>query len=191
METSSTDTADLFVGRGWIVLLRGLTAVAFGVLALVWPHGTFARVVLLFGLYAMLYGILSVAAAIGSRHQPGYLLLAMEGVVGLWAGVATLRSSSVTPMAFVFFVWLWAVATGVLKIAEAIRVRKEISGDVWLALSGAVTVIFGVMLLLRHIFSVTALALLIAIFALIWGVCEILLGKEIRAMRHGHLAGSP
>jgi uncharacterized membrane protein HdeD (DUF308 family) len=139
----------------------------------------------LFGLYALVHGILSIAAAIGSRGQHGCLLMAIEGIVGLCAGVTTLRTSSPTPMAFVFLVWLWAIATGILRIAEAIRLRKEISGDIWLALSGVVTVLFGLMLLLRPYIGVFGLALLIAAFALICGVFEILLGWELRAVRHG------
>jgi len=88
-------------------------------------------------------------------------------------------------------VWLWAIATGVLRIAEAIRLRKEIRGDIWLALSGIVTVFLGLLLFShRLIGGVVGLALLIAVFAVIWGVLEILLGWELRAMRHGRPTGS-
>jgi uncharacterized membrane protein HdeD (DUF308 family) len=180
-ERSPTDTSELFTGRGWVVLLRGLTAVAFGVLAFAWPHMTLARLVLLFGLYALVHGILSIAASIGSRGQRGSLLLAVEGIVGLWAGVMTLGTSTPGPMAFVFLVWLWAIATGILKIAEAMRLRKEVLGDVWLAISGVVTVVLGLVLVSRHFAGVIGLAVLIAAFALIWGVCEILLGWKLGA----------
>ena len=184
-ENSSTEAGGLFLGRGWVVLLRGLTAIAFGLLAFAWPGVTLARLVVLFGIYALVHGILSAAAAIGNRGQHGCLLLAFEAIVGLWAGIVTLRSSSGTPMAFVFLVWLWALATGILRIAEAVRLRKDIPGDIWLALSGVITVLFGLMLVSRFFVSVIGLAFLIAIFALICGVFEILLGWELRAMRHG------
>jgi uncharacterized membrane protein HdeD (DUF308 family) len=165
------------------VLLRGLMAVAFGVLAFAWPGVTIPRLVLLFGLYAIAHGVLSAAAAIGNRGQHGSLLLAIEAIVGIWAGVMTLRTSAATPMAFVLLVWLWAIGTGILRIAEAIRLRKDIPGDVWLALSGVVTVLFGFMLL-SHIFvGVIGLAFLIAAFAVICGIFEILLGWELRALR--------
>jgi uncharacterized membrane protein HdeD (DUF308 family) len=89
-------------------------------------------------------------------------------------------------MAFVFLVWLWAIATGLLKIAEAIRLRKEIPGDIWLALSGVATVFLGFMLFSQRIIGgAVGLALLIAIPAVIWGVFEILLGWELRTARHG------
>jgi uncharacterized membrane protein HdeD (DUF308 family) len=184
-ENSSTESNGLVLGRGWVVLLRGLTAIAFGVLAVAWPGVTLARLVLLFGLYAIVHGILSAAAAIGNRGQHGCLLLAIEAIVGFWAGVMTLRSSSATPMAFVLLVWLWALGTGIIRIVEAIRLRKDIPGDIWLALSGVVTVLFGLMLVSRFFVGVIGLALLIAAFAVICGIFEILLGWELRAMRHG------
>lgn len=184
-EGSPSNTSELFVGRGWVLLLRGLTAVAFGLLAFFWPQVTLTRLVMLFGIYALAHGILTIMAAIGSRHQRGCLLLGVEGLIGLAAGVLTLRTSAGTPMAFVFLVWLWAIATGILRIGEAIRLRKEISGDLWLALSGVVTVFLGLMLFSQRIIGgVVGLAFLIAVFAVIWGVLEILLGWEMRAVRH-------
>ena len=76
------------------------------------------------------------------------------------------------------------IATGVLRIVEAIRLRKDIPGDIWLALSGVVTVLFGIMLLSRIFVGVIGLAMLIAAFALICGIFEILLGWELRGVRH-------
>jgi uncharacterized membrane protein HdeD (DUF308 family) len=175
--------AELFEGRGWVVMLRGLTAVAFGVLAAAWPDMSLRRLVVLFGIYALLHGGLSLAAAAGHRGQRGCLLLAAEGLVGLFAGILTLKTRSASPMAFVFLVWLWAILSGVLRMAEAIRLRKSLSGDVWLLLSGVVIVLFGGMLALRPVLGAVGLALLISAAALIWGVFEILLGWEIRSVR--------
>jgi uncharacterized membrane protein HdeD (DUF308 family) len=185
---SPTKSSEVFTGRGWVVLLRGLIAVAFGLLGLLaGPRVSLTTLVWLFGIYAIVHGILSVTAAIGGRGQRGCLLLGVEGLIGLWAGGMTLRSSHPAPMAFVFLVWLWAIATGIVRIAEAIRLRKEIPGDVWLALSGVATIFLGLMLFSRRLIGgVVGLALLIAIPAVIWGVFEILLGWELRAVRHGH-----
>ena len=174
-----------FMGGGWIVLLRGVTAIAFAVIAFAWPPMTNAKLALLFGLYALVHGTLSLIAAIGGRGRRGSWLLANEGVIGLFAGLLTLRTPSPGPMAAVFFVWLWAIAAGILRIAEAIRLRKEISGEIWLMLSGLVTVLFGLILLLRPIVGVIGMALLTGGFALVWGVFEILLGRDLRAARHG------
>jgi len=170
------------------VLLRGVVAVAFGLLGLLGrPRIDFTALFLLFGIYAIVHGILSLTAAIGGRGQRGSVLLGIEGIIGLWAGIMTVRSTHPAPMALVFFFWLWAIATGILRIAEAIRLRKVIPGDIWLALSGVATVFLGLMLFSRRIIGgVVGLALLIAIPAMIWGIFEILLGWELRAVRRGH-----
>ena len=184
MTDSSPNTAGLFVGHWWTVVMRGLTAVVFGLLAFAWPHLTLATLVLLFGFYALIHGTFSLIAAIGNRQTGDRWLLALEGVVGIWAGIVTLRTPSTTAMVLIFFVWVWAIATGILRIAEAIRLRKEISGEVWLALSGVVTILFGVLLMLRPVIGLIGLASLIAGYAVILGLFEILLGWELRGLRN-------
>src|SRR5437764_8453481 len=112
---SSSETAGVFVGREWVLLLRGMVAIAFGILAITWPGLTQPKLVSIFGMYALVHGGLSVIGAIGGRGQPGCLLLGTEGVIGLWAGLLTLRTTRPTPFASVIVVWLWAIATGVLQ----------------------------------------------------------------------------
>lgn len=178
----------VFEGREWVVLLRGVLAIAFAVAALTWPSMTQAKLVNLFGVYALAHGLLSLVGAIGGGGQPGCVLLGMEGAVGLWAGLFALKSSLPTPFPSIVLIWLWAAGTGILQIVEAIRLRKEISGDIWLALGGLVTVCFGWIVWLRPFIGLIGLAVSIAVFALVWGVIEILLGRELRALRHDRLA---
>jgi uncharacterized membrane protein HdeD (DUF308 family) len=181
---SSLESAGFFVGRWWTVLLRGLTAVAFGLLAFLWPHKTVATLATVFGLYALAHGIFSLTAAIGSRGERGdRWLLAFEGAVGICAGVLTLRAPSIKAMLLVLFIWLWAVGTGALRIAEAVRLRKMISGEPWLALSGVVTLLFGSMALLGPLVGTIGLAWMIAGYALVLGLFEIMLGRELRAFQ--------
>ena len=186
--TDSQVTRNLFARRWWVVLLRGVIAVIFGLMAFAWPHLTIATLALLFGLYALIHGISSMFAAIAYRPEAGNRwLLALEGVVGIWAGIVTLRSPTATAMVLIFFVWVWAIATGILRIAEAIRLRKAIRGEVWLALSGVVTVVFGLMLFLRPVAALIGLAWVIAAYALLLGLFEILQGLELRTLGHARL----
>jgi uncharacterized membrane protein HdeD (DUF308 family) len=83
----------------------------------------------------------------------------------------------------VFFISIWAMTMGFLRIATAIRLRKEISGELWLALSGVLSVLFALMLIVRPAVGLLGLVWVIAIYALILGVFEILLGVEMRAVR--------
>jgi uncharacterized membrane protein HdeD (DUF308 family) len=183
-EDSAPGVIRLFAARWWAVILRGIVAIAFGVLAFAWPGVTVATLVLLFGCYALVDGIFSLVTAIGGRrHRGDRWLLALEGIVGIWAGVVTLRAPALTAMVLVFFISIWAMATGFLRIAAAVRLRKEISGEVWLALSGVLSVLFALMLILRPAIGALALVWVIAGYALVLGVFEIMLGFELRGMR--------
>ncbi len=183
-DNSGRELAGLFAGRWWAVLLRGVVAIAFGVAAFAWPGVTAATLVLLFGFYALVDGGVSLLAAIGGR-RPGEdrWLLALEGVIGIWAGVVTLRAPQITAVMLVFFISIWAMATGFLRIAAAIRLRKEISGELWLALSGVISVLFALMLMLRPNVGAIGLVWVIAGYALILGLFEIMLGVELRGAR--------
>ena len=187
MAVSSTNIGP-FNRRWWTVLLRGVIAIIVGLMAFTWPHLTIATLVLLFGWYALIHGIFAIIGAIGYRPEAGNRwLLALEGVVGIWAGIVTLRSPSITAVVLIFFVWAWAIATGILRIVEAIRLRKQITGEVWLALSGVVTVAFGLMLMLRPVAGLIALAWIIAAYALLQGLFEIMLGLELRTLGHARI----
>lgn len=166
------------------MVLRGIVAIVFGVLAFAWPGVTLATLVLLFGWYALVDGIFSLVSATGGRRtREDRWLLAPEGIVGLWAGVVTLRAPAITAIVLVFFISIWAMATGFLRIAAAFRLRKEISGEVWLALSGVLAVLFAVMLMLRPLAGAMGLVWIIAGYALVLGVTLIMLGFELRHWR--------
>jgi uncharacterized membrane protein HdeD (DUF308 family) len=183
-------TRMVFVGREWVVLLRGVAAIAFAVAAFTWPDMTQTKLVKLFGVYALLHGLLSLVGAIGGRGQPGCWLLGTEGAVGIWASLFAFKNVLPTPMTSIVLIWAWAAGTGILQIVEAIRLRKEISGDVWLALGGLVTLCFAAIVWLRPFVGIIGLAVVIAVFALLWGIFEILLGQELRSLRHGRMAGT-
>lgn len=188
MENLLPDTDSLFVGRWWTLLLRGLTAVAFGILAFVRPFETISTLLILFGLYALVHGVLSLLAAIDRRGQiRESWLLAIEGIVGICIGILTLRAPSTTVMVLIFFVWVWAIGTGVLRMFEAFTLRHEVPGEVWLALSGVITILLGLVFILRPVLGVVVIAWMIAAYALLIGLFEILLGRELRAIRRSPL----
>jgi len=173
----------LFAGRWWAVLLRGVVALAFGALTFSWPGATLDILVLLFGFYALLDGGFSLVAAIGGRNPGDRWLLVLEGVVGIWAGVVTLRAPAITAVVLVFFISIWAMATGFLRIVAAIHLRKQNSGEVWLALSGLLSVLFALTLMLRPALGTLVLVWVIAGYALGMGVMLIMLGIELRTQR--------
>ena len=174
----------LFTRSWWVVFLRGLVAIVFGILAFAWPGVTLATLVLLFGGYVLLDGIFSLFAAIsGWRHREDRWLLLLEGFIGIWAGTVTFRTPAITAVMLVLFIAVWAMATGVLRIVAAIRLRKEISGEVWLAFSGLASVVFAFMIMLRPGAGALALLWVIAGYALVLGASLVMLGIELRSLR--------
>jgi uncharacterized membrane protein HdeD (DUF308 family) len=180
----------MFTKNWWVLLLKGIAAVLFGFLAFRLPIVTLAALVLMFGVYALVDGVFSLGAAVaGWRHQENRWLLLLEGLIGLGAAFVTLTTPALTAVALVFFIAIWALATGVLKIIEAIRLRKEISGEFWLALSGLASVAFAFLVMLRPAAGALALVWLIGWYALFMGTMLIILSFKLRGLRRIAPAG--
>lgn len=177
--------ARLFARNWWVLLFRGIVAILFGLLAFNRPLVTLATLVVVFGIYAILDGIFSLFAAItGWRRREDVWLLLLEGLLGLGAGILTLRAPALTAVALMFFIAVWALATGMLRIVEAIRLRSEISGEFWLGLSGLASVIFAFLVLLRPAAGALAMAWLIGWYALLMGVMLVILSLRLHHLRN-------
>jgi len=169
--------------RGWwLLLLRGLAAIAFGVLTWFQPGISLAVLILFFGVYSLVDGVLSTFTAIGGRKQNEYWwMLLLRGLVGIGVGLITFIAPGVTALALLFYIALWAIATGVLEIAVAIRLRKEIRGELVLMLAGLASVIFGVVLVTRPGAGALALLWLIATYAVVFGVLLVIVALRARS----------
>jgi uncharacterized membrane protein HdeD (DUF308 family) len=127
----------------WLLLLRGICAILFGVLTFVWPGITLLTLVLLYGAYALADGALALAEAVmGGAPAPRWWL-ALVGLFGVAAGILTFAWPGITALVLLLFIAGWAIATGVLQIVGAIRLRKEIENEWLLIASGVLSVIFG------------------------------------------------
>jgi uncharacterized membrane protein HdeD (DUF308 family) len=133
----------------WLLLLRGIAAVIFGVLAFVWPGLTLVTLVLLYGAYALVDGVLSLIAAFtgGAKPVPTWWLVVV-GLCGVAVGVLTFVWPGVTAILLVLFIGAWALIHGIFEIIGAIQLRKEIDNEWMLILSGALSVLFGVVVLI-------------------------------------------
>ena len=120
----------------WAVSLRGLAGILFGIITFIAPAISLAALVLLFGAYAFADGVLAIVTAIRRRGIDRWWLLLLEGLVGVAAGVLTLLWPGITALALLYVIAAWALVTGAFEIAAAIRLRKVITGEWILALSG-------------------------------------------------------
>jgi len=138
----------LAMARGWWVLgLRGLIAIVFGVLTLVWPIATLEVLMFIFGAYVLADGILALTAAARSSGTRPWATLVLEGVIGISLGMITFASPEGMALALVYLIAGWSVVVGVLEIGAAIRLRRDVQGEFWLGLAGALSVLFGIVLM--------------------------------------------
>jgi uncharacterized membrane protein HdeD (DUF308 family) len=167
----------------WVLLVRGLIAIAFGVLTWMQPGISLAAFVLLFGAYVLVDGVLTVWTAIaGHKENSSWWILLLWGLVGIAAGVVTLLAPGITALVLLFYIAAWAIVTGVLEIVAAIRLRKEIDNEWWLILGGIISVLFGVLIMAQPGAGALALGWLIATYAFIFGVLLVMLAFRVRRL---------
>jgi len=175
---------ELLARHWWVLLLRGIAAIAFSVVAFAWPGLTLASLVIVFGAYALVDGVFSIVGAIrGGGRQPWWLLV-LEGLVGIGIGALTLFAPGVTALALLFYIAIWAVATGVLQIGAAIALREEIEGEWLLGLGGLASVVFGALLVARPGAGALAVLWLIGAWALAFGVLLVVLSFKAKGLQN-------
>ncbi|HEX5386570.1 MAG TPA: DUF308 domain-containing protein [Gemmatimonadales bacterium] len=160
----------------WVLALRGAVAILFGLAALFWPAATLAAVVLVYGAFAFADGILAVVA--GARGRWGGLLLA--GILGIIVGIIALIWPGITALALVFVIAAWAIVTGIMEIAAAVQLRREITGEWLLALVGVASLAFGILIALFPGAGALSILWVLGIYAIIYGVLQLFLGFRLR-----------
>jgi uncharacterized membrane protein HdeD (DUF308 family) len=167
----------------WVIVLRGVGAVLFGLLAFYWPGLTLAALVLLYGAYALVDGALAVAWALVGRHPgpfPWGVLL--SGLAGVGMGLLTLAWPGVTALALLYLIAAWAIVRGVFEIVAAIQLRRELDHEWLLVASGALSVLFGILLVVAPGAGALALLWSIAIAVIALGLFMILLGVRLKGV---------
>jgi uncharacterized membrane protein HdeD (DUF308 family) len=168
----------------WAIALRGVAAIILGILTFVLPAVSLTVLIFVFGAYAIVEGILNVIAAVRGRPMEGpRWLLLLEGLVSIAAGIVTFVLPALTALVLVWVIAAWALVTGVLAIVAAVRVRKQITGEFWWILSGALSVVFGVLLMLAPEAGALALVLWLGAYAIVFGALLIGLALRLRRWR--------
>ena len=177
----------------WAFVLRGVLALIIAVLAFVMPAESLLALTLVFGAFAFADGVFGLVAAIRNiRKGERWGWLMFSGLLGIATGVVVVVSPFVATLVLATFLWasiaFWSVFSGVLEIVAAIRLRKEIKGEIWLILSGLLSVTLGVlvtwMLLTRPLESFLALGWLLGFYAAFFGAMMLMLGLRLRRANH-------
>jgi uncharacterized membrane protein HdeD (DUF308 family) len=182
----------VYTGSWWALLLRGIAAIAFGVLAFVWPGITLTALVFLWGAYALVDGAFSTIAGFRSHGESKrWWVLLIEGILGIAAGVIAFLIPGITALVLLMLIAAWAVVTGVFEIAAAIQMRKYIRGEWLLILAGIASIIFGVLLFINPAAGALAVVWLIGAYAIVFGILLVALSLRLHGLVRSHDQMSP
>jgi uncharacterized membrane protein HdeD (DUF308 family) len=167
----------------WMTLLRGVISILFGIIIFAQPGISLLTLTMIFGAFALIDGIGNTVSAIGGRNEnENWWILLLAGLASIGIGVLTFFNPGITALALLFYVAVWAIATGLLEIVAAIRLRKEIEGEFWMILGGLLSVAFGVMLMARPALGALSVLWLIAAYAIAFGIILIALAFRTRGL---------
>lgn len=159
----------------WLFAVRGVLAIIFGLLAMIWPGSAMLVLVLLFGAFALLDGIFAVAVGIASHgYFERWWAVLLEGLSGIVIGILTFFWPTMTALALLYFIAAWAIITGILEIVAAIKFRRVIPGEWAMILNGLLSFILGALLFISPAAGVLGLVWLIGIYAIVAGVTEMI-----------------
>jgi uncharacterized membrane protein HdeD (DUF308 family) len=165
----------------WAFVIRGIVAIALGVLAFVSPGATLVALIAVFAAFAIFDGILAIAAGISVDGGPRWMFI-LGGILGIVIGVLTINRPDITAVALVLLVGVWAIATGVAEAVAAYSFRDVLENEWLLAISGIVSVAFGALLIFAPGDGILALLWLIGIYAIAAGILYIAAGLRLRSV---------
>jgi uncharacterized membrane protein HdeD (DUF308 family) len=165
----------------WLFLFRGIAAIALGALAFFWPGVTLVALTILWGAYAFVDGGMALGASFaGPGPTSARWWLAIVGAAGIVLGILAFVWPTLTAVALMWFVALWAIIVGIMQIIGAVRLREEIENERLLVLSGVLAMIFGGLVILQPAVGVAAIAFAIGVFAVAAGVTYVAFAFRLR-----------
>lgn len=172
---------DRFSAHWWLFLLRGLAAIAFGIIALADPDIAIAVLVIVFGAYALVDGAIAIVSSIrGSHTDNRWWLLLLEGVASLVAGIVAFVWPDVVAFAFAYLLGAWAILTGAFAIVSALQLRSHMPDEWMWILSGGVSVALGILIMLLPAAGLFVWSYMIGIYALIAGLALVAVAFRLR-----------
>jgi uncharacterized membrane protein HdeD (DUF308 family) len=169
-------------GLWWLLLLRGILSILFGVFALAAPGSALLALVIVFAFYAVLDGI--TAVVLGLRHRGAeshWGWHVVQGVISVIAGIVAFVWPGVTVLAILFVIAFWSVVSGVAVIAESFAMRRRGVGEWgWTLAGGVVSVLFGIVLLIHPGAGLLTLLWLVGTFSVVFGIIVVVWAFRLR-----------
>jgi uncharacterized membrane protein HdeD (DUF308 family) len=169
--------------RWWVLLARGLAAIALGICAIVWPGITLLTLVLLFGIFSIIDGIAAIVLGFrGEADGTVWWTMVILGLLAVAAGIIAFAWPGLSLLVLATIIAASAIIRGVFEIYAAIRLRKELDDEWILGLSGAMSIIFGALIMFRPGAGLIAITLLIGAYMMALGVFAVALALRLRMM---------
>lgn len=173
----------MLVEHWWTIVLRGVIAVLFGVIALAAPGAALLSLAFLFGIYLVADGVIGLVGTVRAARAHGHWgMLLAEAVLNILVGLVALFMPGAAVLAFVLLVAAWALISGALMLSAAMRLHAS-HGRWWLALGGIASLVCGVMLVAAPLIGAVVLAWWIGIYAIIFGIALLACGWRLRGHR--------
>lgn len=173
--------SSLYQRTWWSLLIRGIAAIVIGALAIVRPGEMLEFLVTLLGILVLVIGIVAAAGALRHRGESGrWLLILIPGLLGIAIGIVTIASPAVTIVVVLYLIAIWALVHGISEIYNAVKLRKDVQGEWTPFLLGIVSVVFGIVLLVKPLTAGAAVTWLVGIFLLILGVLWVIMAFRAR-----------
>ena len=166
----------------WLLLLRGLISIAFGILLITQPKISLAALIMVFGIFSLTDGVFTAWSAVSDRkEEENWILLFISGLIGIAIGIIALTHPGTSALVLLFYVATWSIVTGVLNIVTAVRLRKEIEGEWWLALAGSISVLFGFYLITNPGAGILSVLWILGVYAILFGILLCALSFKVKS----------
>jgi uncharacterized membrane protein HdeD (DUF308 family) len=171
----------------WALALRGVLGILLGLVALTRPGVTLAAIILVVGAYMFVDGVVAIMASLrGMRAGDRWGWMLVEGIIGIVAGIIVFRTPATAAIVLVWLVAFWAIMHGAAEIGAGIRLRKMIENEWLLILAGVLSLVLGILILMRPGLGVLLLVTWIGVYALFAGIVTLMLAFRVKKWSHEH-----
>ena len=189
--TSSDALSEILAESWWLVGLRGILGIIFGLICLLNPTLAVQVFVILFAAYMLVDGVFAISSGIrAARNGERWGLLIVEGIVDLAAGAVAVFWPAITLVALVWVIAIWAIVSGGLMLGAAFALKHDY-GRWWLALGGIASLVFGILLVIEPLIGAVVLTMWIGAYAILFGVFLLVLGFQLHSRREEHKSKAP
>jgi len=164
----------------WVQLLRGILAVIFGLIILVWPKLALEMLIVVFGVMCILDGSVLVAELV-TRKFEGWALMLISSVISIVVGILVFVYPGLTLIILVYIAAARALLTGIFEVIAGVHLKKVAESGWMLVFAGIMSILFAIILFVKPIESLVVLISILAIFAIIFGALLIVLAFRVKA----------